>query len=222
MPSEPIPSDAGSPQEPLCALRAVCPSPIPSQARNYPFVSRIPFLLIGFFSKPSAMVKSSQSELENVLDLFIDGCRTSLTARTSWTVEFLTDHAPCRDDRFDHLRQKCGRHRINFGLDHVRFLWFDEQRIQPAGGCEKSLGIFRIGSDSGAAPMVRNAVGFYWTLPVPWTGFTSLPSDIDEAAKVSRTIRYQRNTIRRYAKVEGYRLIHEEVFLEIKPDRGSD
>lgn len=69
--------------------------------------------------------------------------------------------------------------------------------------------------------MTRNAVGFYWTLPVPWAGFIKLPSDIDEAAKVSRTIRYQRDLIRRYAKEEGLELIHEEVFLELEPDRGS-
>jgi hypothetical protein len=31
--------------------------------------------------------------------------------------------------------------------------------------------------------MARNAVGFYWTLPVPWAGFTSLLREIDEAAK---------------------------------------
>ena len=41
------------------------------------------------------------------------------------------------------------------------------------------------------------AVGFYWTLPVPWAGFTDLPTDVDEAAAQSRTIRYQRDLIRR-------------------------
>ena len=70
--------------------------------------------------------------------------------------------------------------------------------------------------------MMRNAVGFYWTLPVPWAGFTTLPAQIDEAAAVSTTIRYQRDAIRRHAKNEGYQLVHEEVFLEIEPDRGSD
>ena len=70
--------------------------------------------------------------------------------------------------------------------------------------------------------MARNAVGFYWTLPVPWAGLVSLPNEIDEAAKVSRTIRYQRDLVRRYATDEGYRLVHEELFLEIEPDRGSD
>ena len=47
--------------------------------------------------------------------------------------------------------------------------------------------------------MSQNAVGFYWTLPVPWAGFTSLPKAVDDAAKLSRTIRYQRDLIRRYA-----------------------
>lgn len=70
--------------------------------------------------------------------------------------------------------------------------------------------------------MGTNAVGFYWTLPVPWAGFTKLPNDINEAAKASRTIRYQRDLIRHYAKDEGYCLVHEEVFLEIEPDRGSE
>lgn len=68
---------------------------------------------------------------------------------------------------------------------------------------------------------MRNAVGFYWTLPVPWAGFTTLPEDIDTAAKLSRTIRYQCELIRRHAKDRNYRLVTEKVFLEIAPDRGS-
>ena len=44
--------------------------------------------------------------------------------------------------------------------------------------------------------MGRNAVGFYWTLPVPWAGFTDLPKDIDAAVKASRTIRYQVQRVR--------------------------
>lgn len=68
---------------------------------------------------------------------------------------------------------------------------------------------------------MRNAVGFYWTLPVPWAGLTKLPVDIDAAAKVSRTIRYQCEVIRRHAKVRNYHLVAEKVFLEIAPDRGS-
>lgn len=68
---------------------------------------------------------------------------------------------------------------------------------------------------------MRNAVGFYWTLPVPWAGFTELPEDIEAAAGVSSTIRYQMELIRRHAKEHNYRLIAERAFLEIAPDRGS-
>lgn len=65
-------------------------------------------------------------------------------------------------------------------------------------------------------------IGFYWTLPVPWAGFTSLPADPDAAAKASRTIRYQVERVRRWVKDDGGRLIAEEVFLELAPDRGSE
>lgn len=70
--------------------------------------------------------------------------------------------------------------------------------------------------------MKRKAVGFYWTLPVPWAGFTRLPAGIDEAAKASRTIRYQRSLIHDYAQRMGMDIVHEEAFLEIAPDRGSN
>lgn len=65
-------------------------------------------------------------------------------------------------------------------------------------------------------------IGFYWTLPVPWAGFTQLPSDPEAAAQASRTIAYQRERIRRWVKEEGGTLVHEEVFLELAPDRGSE
>lgn len=71
-------------------------------------------------------------------------------------------------------------------------------------------------------PMKRKAVGFYWTLPVPWAGFTSLPREVDRAAGVSRTIAYQRELIRQYVRGHGFHLIYEEAFLEIEPDRGSE
>lgn len=64
--------------------------------------------------------------------------------------------------------------------------------------------------------------GFCWTLPVPWAGFTSLPSNPEAAAQASRTIQYQRERIRRWVKEEGGTLTHEEVFLELAPDRVSD
>jgi hypothetical protein len=34
-------------------------------------------------------------------------------------------------------------------------------------------------------------VGFYWTLPENWSGFRSLPTDVEAAAVKSRSIRYQ-------------------------------
>ena len=68
---------------------------------------------------------------------------------------------------------------------------------------------------------MRNAGGFYWTLPVPWAGFTTLPVEFDAAAKVSRTIRYQCKLIRRHAVENGYTFAAEKVLLAIAPDRGS-
>jgi hypothetical protein len=70
--------------------------------------------------------------------------------------------------------------------------------------------------------MSQNAVGFYWTLPVPWAGFISLPKSVDDAAERSHTIRYQRDLIRRHAAENRFELVHEEVFLEVYPDRASD
>lgn len=66
------------------------------------------------------------------------------------------------------------------------------------------------------------AVGFYWTMPVPWAGFTDVPKHVDAAATVSLTIRYQRDLIRRYAKSHRMDLIHEAAFVEVAPDRGTE
>ena len=68
----------------------------------------------------------------------------------------------------------------------------------------------------------ENYVGFYWTLPVPWAGFSSLDDDVDQAADQSRTIRYQRDLIRRWVKNEHGVLIAEKVFLELAPDRATE
>lgn len=68
----------------------------------------------------------------------------------------------------------------------------------------------------------EKTVGFYWTLPVPWAGFSQLPPDVDKAAASSLTIRYQRDLIRRYAKDHKSDLIHEAAYLEIEPDRGTE
>lgn len=63
---------------------------------------------------------------------------------------------------------------------------------------------------------------FYWTFPVPWAGFTDLPRDPDEAAKQSRTIRYQAARVRRWVAEEKGHLLGEQVFVELQPDRGTD
>lgn len=70
--------------------------------------------------------------------------------------------------------------------------------------------------------MKHKAVAFFWTLPVPWAGFTQLPTAIDEAVRVSRTIRFQQCLIHDYVHRHGLELVHEEAFLEINPDRGSE
>lgn len=69
--------------------------------------------------------------------------------------------------------------------------------------------------------MQCKAVGFYWTLPVPWTGFRTLPDDLEQAVQQSRTIRYQRELVRRCTRKDGYDLVREDVFVELAPDRGG-
>lgn len=69
--------------------------------------------------------------------------------------------------------------------------------------------------------MKQKAVGFYWTLPVPWAGFQELPEDVDAAAGISQTIAFQRALTRRYAKENGMELVHETALLELRPDGGS-
>lgn len=70
--------------------------------------------------------------------------------------------------------------------------------------------------------MIENFIGFYWTLPVNWAGFRRLPAHVDDAAAVSRTIRYQRERIRRYVAEEHSTLVEEVVFLDLQPDRATE
>jgi hypothetical protein len=69
--------------------------------------------------------------------------------------------------------------------------------------------------------MKRKVVGFYWTLPVPWAGFRTVPKDVDAAAKASRTIAFQRALTRRYAENNGMAIVHEAAVVELRPDGGS-
>ena len=77
--------------------------------------------------------------------------------------------------------------------------------------------------------MRQSFVGFYWTLPVKWVGLHRLPQGsgqkpwdlVDEAAAVSRTIRYQRERVSRWVEDQGGKLRREFVFMELQPDRMS-
>lgn len=68
----------------------------------------------------------------------------------------------------------------------------------------------------------RSFIGFYWTLPVPSAGFTKVPDDLEDAVRMSRTLRYQRELVRRHVESEKGTLVDELHFLELAPDRGSD
>ncbi len=70
--------------------------------------------------------------------------------------------------------------------------------------------------------MAQGYFGFYWTLPVPWAGFTDVSPNVDEAATQSTTIRYQRDFVRAWVRGQGGELLAEEAHIESAPDRGSD
>lgn len=65
-------------------------------------------------------------------------------------------------------------------------------------------------------------IGFYWTLPVFWAGFRSLPTDADAAAAKSQTIRYQRDRVKRHVQENAGRLVDELVFIDVRTDRGTE
>lgn len=66
------------------------------------------------------------------------------------------------------------------------------------------------------------AVGFYWTRPVNWAGFTRLPRDAEEAATASRTIRYQMERVRGWTRENAMALVEEVPFLDLRTDRVTD
>ena len=69
---------------------------------------------------------------------------------------------------------------------------------------------------------MKQLVGFYWTLPVKWAGFRSLPPDAEAAARLSRTIRYQRELVHAWTRSEHCKLSCEIVCIESEPDRASE
>jgi hypothetical protein len=69
--------------------------------------------------------------------------------------------------------------------------------------------------------MKHKAIGFYWTLPVPWARFRIVDAhDIDKAAAQSRTIAMQRRIVRDYARGE-FEIVEELARVEWAPDRGT-
>ncbi|MER8719643.1 hypothetical protein NKH64_14845 [Mesorhizobium sp. M0999] len=64
-------------------------------------------------------------------------------------------------------------------------------------------------------------VGFYWTRPVNWAGFRRLPKNVEQAAKLSKTIRYQCERVRRWVEDENGTVAGEFVFIERDPDEAT-
>ena len=69
--------------------------------------------------------------------------------------------------------------------------------------------------------MARAYVGFYWTLPVARRPFRKDTTDVEEAARRSRTIRYQLEVIRRHVQEVKGTLVGEAAFVELAVDRGT-
>lgn len=67
---------------------------------------------------------------------------------------------------------------------------------------------------------MRGYFGIYWTFPVRWVGLTRF-DNIEQAARTSRTIRYQREVIRREVTARKGALAAEAAFMEQAPDRGT-
>lgn len=65
-------------------------------------------------------------------------------------------------------------------------------------------------------------VRIYWTLPVNWAGFRDLPPSVEAAASASKTIRYQRERVRRHMQDDSGDLIAEIAFMDTRTDRATD
>lgn len=70
--------------------------------------------------------------------------------------------------------------------------------------------------------MADQFVGFYWTLPVFWAEFRDIPSNPIEAARKSKTIRYQRTYAHQHVAACGGKLIAEYAYIDNSPDRGTE
>jgi hypothetical protein len=159
---------------------------------------------------------------ERALDLGVDGRAGDGAAGAARAGSLGADQLAAGADGVDHGGKQVPRGGLERGVKHLHsgflvigcVLW----RVPYRGrrGRSRVVGIFRM------ARRGQAYVGFYWTLPVARAGFRKLPTDVDKAAEGSTTIRYQRDLVRHWVKGEHGRLVHEEVFLEVAPDRGSD
>ncbi len=165
---------------------------------------------------PSTGMQANQMRSQHHFDLLVDHGLAVFQTHTARQMELLPQQGAAFLGNLDDFGQQVGESNIH--LAHLAFLLEHAPLILGLFDPSWLLGIFRMKG----ILMVQRAIGFYWTLPVPWAGFAALPTNPDAAAKVSQTIRYQREAIQRYAKQNGHELIEESAFLEINPDRVSD
>jgi hypothetical protein len=86
--------------------------------------------------------------------------------------------------------------------------------------CEHAVGIVRVCDET---TVMEAFVGFYWTLPVNWLGFRSLPADVEAAATKSLTIRYQRALVQNWVRDNPpAKLVGEIAFMDTRPDRATE
>jgi hypothetical protein len=69
---------------------------------------------------------------------------------------------------------------------------------------------------------MKDAVGFYWTLPVNWADFRDAGEDVEVASQLSKTIRYQMELVRRWAAKKKYRMAYEIAYTDTRTDRATD
>lgn len=74
----------------------------------------------------------------------------------------------------------------------------------------------------GEAAVGDQFVGFYWTLPALWAEFRDIPDDPIEAARKSKTIRYQREYAHQHVNACGGKIIAEYAYIDNSPDRGTE
>lgn len=85
-----------------------------------------------------------------------------------------------------------------------------------------SLAVGIVRANLGRVWVTEAYIVVYWTLPVNWAGFRDLPPSVEMAAAASKTIRYQRERVRRYVRADAGRLIGEIAFMDTRTDRATE